>query len=60
MVFDKHRKRRLLYYDPASQQCHSYIELGKKMPYVSGRPVTDEQSFIDNRTGLTQVPQLLS
>lgn len=51
--FPTHRRRRLLYYDPASQQAHSYIDRGDVVPYVCGKPVTDEQSFIDNRTALT-------
>ena len=53
MSFPAHRKRRVLYYDPASQQAHSYFDRGEKVAYVCGEPVTDEQSFLDNRTSLT-------
>ena len=52
--FESQRKRRLIYYDSASQQSHGYLNQGVETPFMSLLyDVTDEQSFLDVRTSLT-------
>ena len=52
--FESNRKRRLIYYDSASQQSHGYLNRGVETPFMSLLyDVTDEQSFLDVRTTLT-------
>ena len=52
--FQSDRKRRLIYYDSASQQSHGYLDRGVETPFMSLLyDVTDEQSFLDVRTSLT-------
>ena len=51
MLFEKHRKRRVIYNDDAYQQTDQRISLRTRLP--PRKPwynITDEQSFIDART----------
>ena len=51
MVFEKNRKRRIIYNDDAYQQTDQHISLRTRLP--PRKPwynITDEQSFIDART----------
>ncbi|MCY3776380.1 MAG: hypothetical protein OXH11_10380 [Candidatus Aminicenantes bacterium] len=53
-VFPKDRKRRILYYDAASQETWGYIDQGRKIPYMKLiADITDHQSFLDVRTNMT-------
>ncbi len=35
IAFESHRKRRLIYYDSASQQSHGYLNQGVETPFMS-------------------------
>ena len=53
-VFPKDRKRRILYYDAASQETWGYLDQGRKIPYMKLiADIKDHQDFLDTRTNMT-------
>ena len=53
-VFSKDRKRRILYYDAASQETWGYLDQGRKIPYMKLiADIKDHQDFLDTRTNMT-------